>query len=166
MRKPVVIIAAVALSIPVLGGIGYAAIQSVASTPEPEVILPATISSHGDDSSSTPDRSSPSTVLDDHGGARTGASPSGGSDDPVTHDVGDDHGGLRSPSSAGGPSGPTTTPSTIDDHGGRRSSGTTPDTIDDHGGRRTETTVPASPSSPTTVDDHGGRSGGGHGRHG
>jgi hypothetical protein len=67
--RPFYALALATASVALVGGVAYAAVQSVDTSPTPQVVIPAASSSATDD-------------------ARHGA------DDPATHDVGDDHGGL------------------------------------------------------------------------
>jgi hypothetical protein len=149
----------VALSIPVLGGISFAAAQSVSNRPAPQVVIPA------------------ATVSSDRG-AR-------GADDPSNHDAGDDRNGASRSSSTVDMQG--TTSMTFDDKGGLRSTSgssrqsssvsaasiddrsgrggaddpATHDLFDDRGGAARSADDSRSPTSPTstTIDDHGGASG-------
>src|SRR4051794_21788775 len=88
LRPPTTIALATATLL-VSGGIAYAAVQSVAAQPDPQVVVPTSAAStmhrHGADD---PARHH---ATDDggHGGARGGH----GADDPATHDVNDDNGG-------------------------------------------------------------------------
>jgi hypothetical protein len=79
-----------------VSGVAFAVVQSVDSSPAPQIVLPASntrsatpepaddrgSARHGADDPATHD------LGDDHGGTTTG----GGNDDPATHDVGDDSG--------------------------------------------------------------------------
>jgi hypothetical protein len=135
MRRRPLSLVLVALSIPVLGGISFAAAQSVSNRPEPQVVIPAR--------SVSPNRSG-------HGGL----------DDPATHNSADDRPRVSGPSStvAGGTT--SSTASAIDANGGDgsasssgdRQASTTSSTIDDPGrGRGSD-----DPASHTSADDHGG----------
>jgi hypothetical protein len=96
--RPFATFALVAASLVLVGGVAYAAVQSVDSTPTPQVVIPAASSSDdasptanpspSDDGRHGADDPADHDVNDDHGGLT-------GDDDPATHDVGDDHGGLR-----------------------------------------------------------------------
>jgi hypothetical protein len=66
--RPSLTVAAAAASLVLVGGIAYAAVQSVDTTPKSQILVPRT-------SASQP-------------------SHSHGSDDPVGHDANDDHGGA------------------------------------------------------------------------
>jgi hypothetical protein len=133
----------VAVSVPLFGGIAYAATQSVSSHPSPKVVIPTrpvtddqggtrgpsddpTTHDVGDHAGALATTATtvaaPAThdVGDDHGDSSGGDTAStggnGGSDDPATHDIGDDHGG-----NSGGDSRGDDDPATHDvgdDHGG------------------------------------------------
>jgi hypothetical protein len=71
-----------------LGGVAFAAVQSVDTGPGPQVVIP----------SSSPDRShvrgADDSASHDANDDRAGRTASGhGADDPATHDVNDDSGG-------------------------------------------------------------------------
>jgi hypothetical protein len=123
MFKRPLTLAIVALSIPLFGGIAYAATQSVSSEPSPKVVIPTspTTDDRGGTRNATGGSDDPATH--DNAGLVTTSTTS---DNPATHDVGDDHGGVA------------TTPTTNDDHGGRATTSTTSGSpvFDDHGGRR------------------------------
>jgi hypothetical protein len=65
--RPSLTVAAAAASMVLIGGIAYAAVQSVDTTPKSQILVPRT--------------------------SATQPSHSRGSDDPASHDVNDDHGG-------------------------------------------------------------------------
>src|SRR3954464_13288649 len=87
-----------------VSGVAFAVVQSVDTSPAPQVVIPAsTVHSatprpsddHGGARSRSDDNPATHDVGDDHGGATAG------SDDPATHDAGDDHGGTTSRGSSG-----------------------------------------------------------------
>jgi hypothetical protein len=84
-------VAAATASLLLVGGIAYAAVQSVDTNPKPQVVIPSSASHHQSAGHATDD---PAThdVNDDNGGATSGH----GTDDPTTHDVNDDNGGSGS----------------------------------------------------------------------
>jgi hypothetical protein len=80
------------VAVVLVGGVAYAAVQSVDATPTPQVVIPAASASSDDSSPSespTPSASASPSATSSPDDGRHGA------DDPATHDVGDDHGGLR-----------------------------------------------------------------------
>jgi hypothetical protein len=137
MFKRPLTIALVALSVPLFGGVAYAATQSVSSEPSPRVVIPT---SHTSDDPATHDAN------DDHGGVATTPTTS---DDPSTHDANDDHGGVATtPTTSDDPS----THDANDDHGGRSGSevGTSGSGSGKSGGSD-------DPSTHDVGDDHGSR---------
>jgi hypothetical protein len=111
MKKRLVTVVFTMLSIPALGGVAYAASQSVSDSPRPQVIIPASAAhspgdnpathdgrdDHGIDTATSTTVSPPGApakhdVRDDNGvDAVTGTSVAT-DDNPATHDVGDDNG--------------------------------------------------------------------------
>jgi hypothetical protein len=84
-----------------VSGVAFAVVQSVDTSPAPQVVIPtSTVHSatprpsddHAGTTSAGTSDDNPAThdVGDDHGGATVG------SDDPATHDAGDDRGGATS----------------------------------------------------------------------
>ena len=146
MLKRPLTIALVAISVPLFGGIAYAATQSVASQPSPQVVIPT------------------ATTADDHGGARS----TGGTDDPANHDATDDKGGLVTATPATSDDNPATH-DVGDDKGGLSSADVsddnpaTHDVGDDNGGSitSTPTTGNDNPATHDVGDDKGGSSGSG-----
>ena len=146
MLKRPLTIALVAISVPLFGGIAYAATQSVASQPSPQVVIPT------------------ATTADDHGGARS----TGGTDDPANHDATDDKGGLVTSTPAASDDNPATH-DVGDDKGGLRPAGVsddnpaTHDVGDDNGGSVTSTPTVSNdnPATHDVGDDNGGASGSG-----
>lgn len=157
-RRPMSLVL-VAFSIPVLGGISFAAAQSVSNRPAPQVVIPA------------------ATVGSDRGGS--------GADDPASHKAPDDRfsasrssstvatqdttgttlddkGGLRGVSSSSGQSSGVTA-ATVDDRSSRGGADdpATHDVFDDRGGDDGISHDSPGSTSPTstTIDDHGGASG-------
>lgn len=154
MHKRIVPVAIALLSVPLVGGMAYAATQSVSTRPSPQVVIPSvagfnTVQEHPDDRTTA-------TTVDDHGVDRTVAGS------PTTTVAGHDAGDDRRPATA--TTGVTvTTVAGVDDRG-RGGSGTDDrvnhDVNDDHGGRTvtstvTPTTAPRVTVPVTTVDDHG-----------
>jgi hypothetical protein len=86
--RPFYALALATASVALVGGVAYAAVQSVDTSPTPQVVIPAASSSATDDARQGADDPATHDVGDDHGGL------TGSDDDPATHDVGDDHGGL------------------------------------------------------------------------
>jgi hypothetical protein len=128
MFKRPLTLALVALSVPLFGGVAYAATQSVSSEPSPKVVIPTspTTDDHGGARNARTGNDDPAThdANDDNGGRVTTPVTS---DDPATHDVGDDHGGISgsgsgSSGSGSGKSGGSDDPASHDvgdDHGGK-----------------------------------------------
>jgi|GEM_PF-6492471 hypothetical protein len=152
MFKRPLSLAIVAISVPLFGGVAYAATQSVSNTPNPQVVIPTTPTTddHGGARTSTTGRDDSAThdANDDKGGLTTTVTVG---DDPATHDVGDDHGG--------------TTVTTSDDHGGTTApTGDDPathdathDVGDDHGSSSSSGGGKDDPATHDVGDDHGGR---------
>src|SRR3954454_1110373 len=88
MRKRPLTVALVAIPTLLIGGVAYAAAQSVSDSPDSQVIIPATTAPSSSVATTRSHATTPSTV-DDHGGNRAPG---------VTDDT-------------------ATSPSTIDDHG-------------------------------------------------
>lgn len=88
-----------------LGGIAYAAVQSVDDRPGPQVVVPSSSPSdrhharHGSDDPYTHDANDDSR---DRQGGGHGSDDGVTGDDPATHDVNDDHGGDDGGSGHGG----------------------------------------------------------------
>jgi hypothetical protein len=149
----------VALSIPLLGGISFAAAQSVSNRPAPQVVIPAATVSSDRGARGADDPSN-----HDAGDDRNGASRSSSTVDMqgTTSMTFDDKGGLRSTSGSSGQSSGVTAAS-IDDRSGRGGADdpATHDLFDDRGGDARSADDSRSPTSPTstTIDDHGGASG-------
>lgn len=144
MNKRLVPVALALLSVPLVGGMAYAATQSVSTRPSPQVVIPA-VASAGAPRDAREDRA---TVED-----RATPAPGPTALPPTTtaardaHDAGDDRGGAT----------PTTRVTTTSVPG--TDDGPNHDVNDDHGGRAT-VTVPAPPprtTVPTTSipDDRG-----------
>jgi hypothetical protein len=119
--RPSLAVAVGTASLVLVGGIAYAAVQSVDTSPRPQVVVP-TSSSHSATSGAS-------------GASGTSSTPSPsrlpGSDDPATHDVNDDHGGTTSGRGTDDPA----THDVHDDHGGGTSGHGSDDTGSGHGGR-------------------------------
>lgn len=140
MFKRPLSLAIIAISVPLFGGVAYAATQSVSNTPNPQVVIPTTPTTddHGGARTSTPGRDDSAThdANDDKGGLTTTVTVG---DDPATHDVGDDHGGTTAPTGDD----PATHDATADhgsgstgtSSGGGKDDPATHDVGDDHGGR-------------------------------
>ena len=113
MRNPRLLTVSLATaSMLAVSGIAFAVVQSVDSSPAPQVVIPAS-ASH--DKSATPEPS------DDSGKAGKGA------DDPATHDANDDHGGTTSTGGGG------TDDSTTSDSSGGGDSGSGSGSSGGHG---------------------------------
>jgi hypothetical protein len=89
--RPLYALALTTASVALVGGVAYAAVQSVDTSPTPQVVIPAASTSSTGDNRHGADDPPGHDVGDDHGGLTGGH---GSDDDPATHDVGDDHGGL------------------------------------------------------------------------
>lgn len=87
-----------AASIALMGGLAFAAVESIDAEPSPQVVIPAATQS---DDSSHRDAGDDGDRRGRDGGEDDGGRD--GADDPATHDAGDDHGGLSG--SDGGGSG-------------------------------------------------------------
>jgi hypothetical protein len=148
MFKRPLTLALVALTVPLFGGIAYAATQSVSSEPSPKVVIPTTPTTddHGSVRSSTGGTDDPANhdangVPAAHGAPVTTVKTG---DDPATHDVGDDKGGLTPAAS-------------------KRDDPATHDVGDDKGGLAPAASAkddPATHDAPATHDvgdNHGGR---------
>jgi hypothetical protein len=98
--RPPMTVALATAALLVAGGVAFAAVQSVGTEPDPQVVIPTS-------ASVTPTSSHEST--------------SRGADDPATHDAGDDNGGTTSGSGSDDPA-PAPT-ATADDNGGSGGSG-------------------------------------------
>jgi hypothetical protein len=143
--RPPMTVALATAALLVAGGVAFAAVQSVGTEPDPQVVIPTSASvtptSSHDSTSRGADDPATHDAGDDNGGATSGS----GSDDPATHDAGDDNGGATGGSGSDDPA-PAPT-ATADDNGGSGGSGS------------------GSGSDGGGSDDSGG-SGGGHGSDG
>ncbi|MDQ1705324.1 MAG: hypothetical protein QOF18_1690 [Frankiaceae bacterium] len=103
--RPSLTVAAAAASMVLIGGIAYAAVQSVDTTPKSQILVPRTSATQPSHSRGSDDPAS-HDINDDHGGrisstnGSTGGTGTGGTDDPVGHDANDDHGGSGHDSSS------------------------------------------------------------------
>src|SRR4051812_15546755 len=123
-----------------LGGIAFAAVQTVDSSPQPQVVIPSS-ATHSPQSHGGADDPATHDVNDDSTGRSGGGH---GADDPATHDVNDDSTGR----SGGG-------------HGADDPA--THDVNDDSTGRSGGGHGADDPATHDANDDSTGRSGGGHG---
>jgi hypothetical protein len=89
LRRPRAAAAIGVLAVPLLGGVGYAAANSVSDDPKPQMVIPASMSRSAGDLATH-------DVRDDRAGQATTltTAPRASDDNPATDDVGDDHGGL------------------------------------------------------------------------
>jgi hypothetical protein len=169
VQKRFVTLALGVLSIPMLGGVAYAAAHSISDRPSPQVVIPAssrTSAGGADDPASHEANHAQGT--DDSGNhlARTTATtavnpPTRASDDGPNHDVGDDHGGAAT-------AGPTTTVAghdVGDDHGGSSGSSSSGSGSSGSGSSGSGSSGSGSSGSGSSgSDDRGGS--GGHGADG
>src|SRR5436305_5636866 len=93
--RPLMTTALATAALVLVGGGALAAAHSVSTTPDPQVVIPSSVSTsrHGSDDPVTHD------ATDDKGGSR--ATTTNGSDDPVSHDATDDKGGSRATTTNG-----------------------------------------------------------------
>jgi hypothetical protein len=103
-----------------VSGVAFAVVQSVDSSPQPQVVIPASASVGTDEPLTHDARDDRNRGTEQRHGADDPAThdvrDDNGADDPATHDVGDDHGGSTSRHG-----GDDATPEPVrgaDDHGG------------------------------------------------
>jgi hypothetical protein len=97
MQKRLAAIVLGMLTIPALGGVAYAASQSVSASPGPQVVIPAGAAQGSGDKTATHDQrddngvdATTNDVGDDNGVDSVTSAPVTTPDNPATHDVGDD----------------------------------------------------------------------------
>src|SRR4051794_11805101 len=121
--RPPMTVALATATLVVAGGAAFAAVQSVATQPDPQVVIPTSANvtptssddPAGHDANDDNGVDDPAThdANDDNGGASSGR----GSDDPATHDANDDNGGASSGRGSDDPA----THDANDDNGGTSS---------------------------------------------
>jgi uncharacterized membrane protein YgcG len=159
MHKRLISAAVVLSSVPLVGGMAYAAAQSVSTRPAAQVVIPTGADRHRDGVEPGDDRATATTA--DH--KDPAAHDAGDDDRPVAvHDAKDDRNAVTTvPTTMPSPSTvPTTVVAVVDDRGRGGPGLDDPagrDVGDDHGGRATTTTVPTTRTTVAPAGDDRGR---------